>query len=331
MARWRAGAPDSAAPRMRAIPFSALASHSNTRGALAHGSSHNEQATMNSFFFPQTLFYAAPPMVAVPTLLPPVTFPTSGTTFTIGRDDPPAVKDQVRAYMSRPRNLLFLVPQPAADAGEEQGGFVVGETAGAPVFPMKFGRSPADEVAPAPDAAAAAATVEVAHATPAPAPHIDSSEFPALGPAATKQMKPLTVASFKRPIAEPKPKQSSTAQWPTQQCVVSTVASAAVSELISLLFSGDLQMQLQHMRTGSKKVIANVPKELPCGKVALDTHRVLNADKCREDRPYSHAIYRRLGEAVAERVGHGDFNLWVNLSGDNHGLRVEATLGWGAE
>ncbi len=313
---------------------------------------------MNSFFFPQTHFYAAPPMVAVPTLLPPVTFPTSGTTFTIGRDDPPAIKDQVRTYMSRPRNLLFLVPQPASDAGEEQGGFVVDETVGAPVFPMNFGRSPADEVAPAPDAAAAAAIAEVTHATPAPAPHIDSSEFPALGHAATRQMKPLTVASFKRPIAEPKPKQSvvthaaarsaevlvqpapstvskkqpkaaSTAQWPTQQCVVSTVASAAVSELISLLFSGDLQMQLQHMRTGSKRVSANVPKELPCGKVVLDTHRVLDADKCREDRPYSHAIYRRLGEAVAERVGHGDFNLWVNLFADNHGLRVDATLGWG--
>ena len=268
---------------------------------------------MNSFFFPQTLFYAAPPMVAVPTLLPPVTFPTSGTTFTIGRDDPPAIKDQVRTYMSRPRNLLFLVPQPATDAGEGQGGFVVDGTAGAPVFPMNFGRS---------------------------------------------QMKPLTVASFKRPIAEPKPKQSvvshaaarsaealvqpapsavskkqpkaaSTAQWPTQQCVVSTVASAAVSELISLLFSGDLQMQLQHMRTGSKRVSANVPKELPCGKVVLDTHRVLDADKCREDKPYSHAIYRRLGEAVAERLGHGDFNLWVNLFADNHGLRVDATLGWG--
>ena len=63
------------------------------------------------------------------------------------------------------------------DAGEGQGGFDVDETAGAPV-------------------------------TPAPAPHIDSREFPAHGPAATRQMKPLTVASCKRPIAEPKPMQS---------------------------------------------------------------------------------------------------------------------------
>ena len=38
--------------------------------------------------------------------------------------------------------------------------------------------------------------------------HLSVSEFPALGPAATKKSKPLTVAAFKRPVAEPKPKQA---------------------------------------------------------------------------------------------------------------------------
>ena len=37
---------------------------------------------------------------------------------------------------------------------------------------------------------------------------VQDSEFPALGPAASKHSKPLTVATHKRPVAEPKPVQA---------------------------------------------------------------------------------------------------------------------------
>ena len=82
-----------------------------------------ERTSNDSFFFPRSLFYAAPPMVAVPTFLPPfylappmvavptlrpaAPIPRSSTVFTIVRDEPPCVADHVRAFMNRPRNSLL--------------------------------------------------------------------------------------------------------------------------------------------------------------------------------------------------------------------------------
>lgn len=316
----------------RAMRRRTLASHSNAR-SLPCGSSKNEQATMNSFFFPRSLFYAAPPMVAVPTFLPPfysappmvavptlrpaAPIPTSSTVFTIGRDEPPCLADHVRAFMNRPRNSLLKLDA-AVSSSEEHGGFIVDETAGEPVFPMRFGKLPTDNVIPASDVKPVAATttaVEVAEAAPAPA--LPSPQAPEPTAAASVQPAPKTVS-------KPRSKTTSSAQWPTRQSVVSTVSSAVVPELFNSLFSGDLHTHMQHVRTGSKKVAVTLPKQLPCGKAVIVTDRLVG-------QAYGNAIWQQLGEAVAERVGHGDFSLWVQMLQHKDGVQAEARLEWGPE
>jgi hypothetical protein len=46
---------------------------------------------------------------------------------------------------------------------------------------------------------------------------------------------------------------------------------------------------------------------------------------------YSGAIFQQLGEAVAQRVGHCDFSLWVEMLQRKDGVQVEARLEWGPE
>ena len=83
---------------------------------------------------------------------------------------------------------------------------------------------------------------------------------------------------------------------------------------------------MQHVRTGSKKVAVTLPKQLPCGKAVIVTDRLVGQE-------YRHAIaiFWQLGEAVAERVGHGDFSLWVEMLQRKDGVQAEARLDWGPE
>jgi hypothetical protein len=165
--------------------------------------------------------------------------------FTIGRDEPPCVADHVRAFMNRPRNSLLKLDA-AVGSSEEQGGFIVDETAGEPVFPMRFGKLPTDNAIPASDVKPVpvpTTTVEAAESAPAPAPA--SPQAPEPTAAASVQPAPKTAA-------QPRSKTTSSAQWPTQQSLVSTVSSAVVPELFNSLFSGDLHTHMQHKRSGSK-------------------------------------------------------------------------------
>ncbi len=290
---------------------------------LASRPTRNEQATMNSFFFPRPLFFAAPPMVTVPSFLPPLSVPTS-TVFTIGHDEPPCVADQVRAFMNRPRNSLLKLD--AAMGSEEHGGFIVDETADEPVFPMRFGKRPTDNVIPASvtdvkPVAAPTTTVDAAESAPAPA-------LPqAHEPTAAASVQPAPKA-----VSKPRSKTTSPAQWPTQQSVVSAVSSAVVPRLFDSLFSGDLHAHMQHKRSGRKKATVALPAELQCGKAVLDARRLHEANKDKKQSGvYSGAIWQQLGEAVAERVGHCDFSLWVEMFRCKDGVQVEARLEWGLQ
>ena len=100
--------------------------------------------------------------------------------------------------------------------------------------------------------------------------------------------------------------------------------SAVVPQLFNSLFSGDLHTHMQHECSGSKTVAFTLPKELPCGKAVIVTDRLVG-------ETYSKAIWQQLGEAVAERVGHGDFSLWVEMLQRKDGVQAEARLEWGPE
>jgi hypothetical protein len=240
--------------------------------------------------------------------------------FTIGRDEPPCLADHVRAFMNRPRNSLLKLDA-AVSSSEEHGGFIVDETAGEPVFPMRFGKLPTDNVIPASDVQpVAATTTTVEAAEPAPAPAVSQAAEPTA--AASVQPEPKTAA-------KPRSKTASSAQWPTQQSVVSSVSSAVVPELFNSLFSGDLHSHMQHTRAGSKKAAVALPAELQCGKAVLDARRLHDADK--DKKLYSGAIWQQLGEAVAERVGHCDFSLWVHMFRCKDAVQVEARLDWGPQ
>jgi hypothetical protein len=206
-------------------------------------------------------------------------------------------------------------------SSEEHGGFIVDETAGEPVFPMRFGKLPTDNVIPASDVQPVASTTTTLEAAePAPAPAVSQAAEPTA--AASVQHEPKTAA-------KPRSKTTSSAQWPSQQSVVSSVSSAVVPELFNSLFSGDLHSQMQHTRAGSKKVAVALPAELQCGKAVLDARRLQVADK--DKKLYSGAIWQQLGEAVAERVGHCGFSLWVRMFRCKDAVQVEAKLDWGPQ
>jgi hypothetical protein len=175
-----------------------------------------------------------------------------------------------------------------------------------------------------------AAAVEVAEAAPAPA--LPSPRVHVPTAAATLHPAPKTVP-------KPRSNTASSAQWPTRQSVVSTVSSAVVPQLFNSLFSGDLQMLMQHVRTGRKKVAATLPQQLPCGKAVIVTDRLVGVS-------YMKAIWLQLGKAVAQRLGYCGFSLWVDMkiklgvqTLDGSGkmfrrmdrVQVEATLMWEPE
>jgi hypothetical protein len=266
---------------------------------------------MNSFLFPQSLLYPAP-LAAVPFLSPSAFSPWTSrdVVFTIGRDEPAPVSDQVRAYMNRPRKMLLDAAEPASKTDQEPAGFIVDETlTGEFVFPMKFGKPLADNIIPAPEAEVfPASAAEVA--APAPAPAAASSA--------------ARVAAAPKTASKQQPKAALPAQWPTQQATISAVASVVVPQLLDSLFDGCLQAQLQHARRVHKTVSVNLPDEMQCGKAVLYAHRVLDANKRSANKPYSAAIWQQLGEAIEQRTGGCGFDLWVQLFRRGGGVQAEA-------
>ena len=256
-------------------------------------------------------------MVAVPFLSPSAVVPWSSrdVVFTIGSDEPVTVADQVRAYINMPRKVLLDAAAPAATPEQDQGGFIVDETLnGELVFPLKFGQPPADNVIPAPETEVAPATAAtVAAAEPAEAL---STDRVAAAPKTTPKQQLKAVLS---------------AQWPSQQAIISAVTSATVPQLLDSLFEGGLQARLLHERRFRKTVSVTLPNDIPCGKAVLNAHRVLDANERSANKPYGVAIWQQLGEAVAQRTGGGGFDLWVQLRRRSGGVQAEAKFEWAPE
>ncbi len=269
-------------------------------------------------------------MVSVPSFFPPLNPAPAGTVFTIGRDEPTPVDpaQRVRNYMNRPKNVLLkATPKPEAGVVEEQGGFVVDETAAAElVFPLRFGKLLQDDnVIPA-TAPAASFHAELAPTTAVQV--TDPASAPA--PALSQPEAPLITATPKK-VVKQRPKATSSAQWPSRQSVINSVATAVASEVGALLLAKNLESKMQRERKGTQKVLATLPSQLPCGKAFLLSQRVLDRDLCSADRPYSNAIWQQLGESIQQRVAGVTFDLWVELFRGKGCVQAEVTVEWGRQ
>jgi len=298
---------------------------------------------MNSFF-PSNLFFPAPPMVAVPFYPLEISYApaaASSTVFTIGRDVP----QQVRAYMNRSKNVLLKpAPECAQDNDQEQGGFIVDETAAQLVLPIRCGKLLNDSsVVSTPEWALVPpqAFEPVTDPTTA-AQHSASGADVNSQPAADASLqKPSTgkhassdhAAAKKDQVPKQQPKAKSSAQWPSQHCVLACVADATAQELHRLLFEGDLEARMRRVAKGSQQVVVTLPEELPCGKASISTRLVLQRDVSVDSRPYSSAIYQQLGESIEQRVEGVWFNVWVELfkSKRDGSVNARAKVEWGTK
>jgi hypothetical protein len=261
-------------------------------------------------------------MVSVPSFFPPLNPAPAGTVFTIGRDDP---AQRVRNYMNRPKNVLLKVtPKPEADDVEQQGGFIVDETAAELVFPLKFGKLLQDDTVIPATAPAASFQAELAPTTAVQVTDPASAPAPALSQPETA----LTTATPKK-VVKQQPKATSSAQWPSRQSVINSVAAAVASEVEALLFAGNLESKMQRERKGTQKVLVTLPSELPCGKVSFLSQRILDCDLSSADRPYSSAIWQQLGESIQQRVASVRFDLWVDLFRGKGCVQARVTVQWG--
>jgi hypothetical protein len=294
---------------------------------------------MNSFF-PSNLFFPAPPMVAVPFYPLEISYApaaASSTVFTIGRDVP----QQVRAYMNRSKNVLQVLkpaPERSQDSDQEQGGFIVDETAAQLVLPIRCGKLlndnsimstpewalvPPQAFEPVADPVAAGADLNSE-----PAPEAPLQKSPQGKPAASAHAAPK-----KDKVSKQQPKATSSAQWPSQHSVLSSVSDATAQELHRLLFEGDLEARMQNVPKGSHQAVVALPQELPCGKASISTRLVLQRDASVDSRPYSSAIFQKLGEAIEQRVQGVSFNVWVELfkSKRDGSVNAWAKVEWGTK
>jgi hypothetical protein len=111
------------------------------------------------------------------------------------------------------------------------------------------------------------------------------------------------------------------------------VSDATAQELHRLLFEGDLEARMQHVPKGSQQVVVTLPQELPCGKASISTRLVLQRDVSVDSRPYSSAIYQKLGESIEPRVQGVSFNVWVELfkSKRDGSVNAWAKVEWGGK
>jgi hypothetical protein len=272
---------------------------------------------MNSLFFPQSLFFTAPPMVQVPSFFPAFCPVPAGAVFSINQNEPIAVDpaEQVRSYMSRPRNVLFkATPKPVEDVVEEHGGLIVEEAAVELFFPLKCGKLLHDNnVIP---------TTESAPSSPIKPPEVEQG-------ATTQAADPIPVPATAKEVVKQRPIPSSVQRWPTRQSIICAVALAAAAELEKLLLAGGLESRMQLEERGTLRVYAALPDQICCDKATLFTQRVLDCDRSRGDRPYSSAIWQKLGESIQQRVIGVPFNVWVDLFRDNKCVHARAMVEWG--
>lgn len=153
---------------------------------------------------------------------------------------------------------------------------------------------------------------------------VHNSEFPALGPAAAKQTKPLTVATFKRPAAEPKPKQSlQPAPLTSEQIHRALVIDESVRAIQLALANPkpkhadpktkrsaavcDLQTRMQFMRSSSGSSFTSDVCVLP---------KHIDISKCRDWSKLAAEVSVQLHAALVKQCGRDDFTVSVRFGND---------------
>ena len=150
---------------------------------------------------------------------------------------------------------------------------------------------------------------------------VHDSEFPALGPAAAKQIKPLTVATFQRPAAEPKPKQlPQPAALTSEQIHRARVIDESVRAIQLALTNPqpkradpktkrsaavcDLQTRMQFMRSDNGSSFTSDVCLLP-------TH--IDISKCGDWSKLAAEVSVKLHAALVKQCGRDDFTVSVRF------------------
>jgi hypothetical protein len=153
---------------------------------------------------------------------------------------------------------------------------------------------------------------------------VHDSEFPALGAAAAKQTKPLTVSSFKRPVAEPKPKQSQQPAPLTSEQIHRAHVIDESARAIQLALTNprpkhvdpksqrsaavcNLQTRMQFMRSSSGSSFTSDVCPLP---------KHIDISKCGDWSKLAAEVSVQLHAALVQQCGRDDFTVSVRFGID---------------
>ena len=169
---------------------------------------------------------------------------------------------------------------------------------------------------------------------------VHDSEFPALGPAAAKHNKPLTVPTFKRPVAEPKPMQALQPAIPSPLQLHRALVIDETARALQLALSNpkpqrvdpktkrsettcNLQTRMQFMRCANGSSFTSDLCVLP---------RHLDISKCGDWSNLAAEVSVQLHAALVRQCGRDDFAVSVRFSGSKvNGKQqqdVRATVMW---
>jgi hypothetical protein len=170
---------------------------------------------------------------------------------------------------------------------------------------------------------------------------VQDSEFPALGPAAgNHSCKPLTVATLKRPVAQPKPKQAPQPAPLSPEQIHRALVIDESARAVQLAFTNpkprrvdsqcqratvcNLQSRMQHMRSSNGSSFTSDVCLLP-------EHLAIN--KMGDWSKLASEVSIELHAALVKQLGRDDFTVSVRFgmekrSGGKQRHSVTATVAW---
>ena len=160
---------------------------------------------------------------------------------------------------------------------------------------------------------------------------VQDSEFPALGPAASKHSKPLTVATHKRPVAEPKPVQARQAARLSPEQLHRALVIEESAHLLQLALAYpkpkrsetacNLMTRMQFMRGSNGLSFTSDLCLLP---------KDLNVGKCGDRHKLAAEVSVKLHAALVAQCGRDDFTVSVRFGFEDKARQhnVRATVMW---
>jgi hypothetical protein len=160
---------------------------------------------------------------------------------------------------------------------------------------------------------------------------VQDSEFPALGPAASKHSKPLTLPTHKRPVAEPKPVQARQPARLSPEQLHRALVIDESAHLLQLAFAYpkskrsetpcNLITRLQFMRGSNGLSFTSDLCLLP---------KDLNVGKCGDRHALAAEVSVKLHAALVAQCGRDDFTVSVRFGYEDKAKQhtVRATVMW---